>query len=235
MWLTPMSDEEQAKCARNAVQFQHYIREKMQQCRLDPRDDLMTELVRAADTGESNFTDDELILMFTLSLIGAGHGTTMAQITSMMYQLLRDPERWQYVLDNPQDIPEIVEEVIRFDPAALGWYRFVTKDVSIQGKLLKKGDMLFMALGSGNHDEKKFTDPESFCPVREHRVKPLTFTQGIHFCPGADLARMELRIALEQLSKRLPDIRITPGQDIEYFPSLPTRGINRLELEWGKV
>ncbi len=232
MWLTPMSDDEQEVCARDAVSFQDYIRGKMQERRRNPRDDLMTEVLHAADTGDSSFSDDELILMFTLSLIGAGHGTTMAQLTSMMWQLLRQPERWQYVIDHPQHIPEVAEEIIRYDPAALGWYRFVTKDTTVHDKTLKKGDMIFMALGSGNRDEDKFDDPEAFCPVRPNRIKPLTFTQGIHFCPGADLARMELRITLEELSKRLPGLRLVPGQDIEYFPSLPTRGINRLELEW---
>lgn len=232
MWLTPMSDDEQVVCARDAVSFQHCIREKMRDRRQTPRDDLMTEALRAVDSGESDLTDDELVLMFTLSLIGAGHGTTMAQLTSMMWQLLREPERWQYVLDHPEHIPDIAEEVIRYDPAALGWYRFVTKDYEVRGKTLKKGDMVFLAMGSGNRDEEKFSEPESFCPVRPNRVKALTFSQGQHFCPGADLARMELRIALEELSKRLPGIRLVPGQEIEYFPSLPTRGMNRLELEW---
>lgn len=232
MWLTPMSDEEQMVCAQDAVSFQHCIRQKMQDRRREPRDDLMTEALRAVDSGESDLSDDELILMFTLSLIGAGHGTTMAQLTSMMWQLLQHRERWQYLLDNPQNIPDIAEELIRYDPAALGWYRFVTNDITIRGKQLKKGDMVFMAMGSGNRDEEKFEDPESFCPVRPKRAKPLTFSQGHHFCPGADLARMELRIALEELSKRLPSIRLVPGQEVEYFPSLPTRGINRLEVEW---
>lgn len=232
MFLNPMAPDEEAECARNAMAFQRYMRDKIEQCRSAPRDDLMTELVRAADAGESDFTDDELILLFTLNLIGAGHSTTLGQITNMVYQLLKDPARWQQVLDNPAAIPEVVEEIIRYAPSTLGWFRVATEDLDFHGHPLRKGQLLFLSTGSANRDEKKFDDGESFCPMRKSRAMSLTFMRGFHACPGSHLARLELRIALEELSKRIPSLRLAPGQHIEYIPSLPARVVPRLEVEW---
>lgn len=234
MWLTPMTAEEQAECARDAVRFQDYMREKIDQRRVAPRDDLLSELIQAADDGASLITDEELIIIFTHNLIGAGHETTRAQITNMFYQLLKDRDRWDYVLAHPEQIPEVVEEVIRFDPSVLGWYRKVAEATEINGRELKTGDLIFMCLGSGNRDESRFHDSETFCPHREARERPLTFTQGAHFCLGAPLARIELKVALEAFSRRLPNLRLAEPQAIEYFPSLPTRVISSLEIEWGE-
>lgn len=234
MFLNPMLGDEEVVCARDAIEFQRYFQRKIDQRRLEPRDDLMTELVQAADSGESNFRDEELILLFILGLIGAGYSTTLAQITNMVYQLLSDRERWEYVLNNPNDIAEVVEEAIRFDPAILGWFRVALDDISLGGKDIAKGDLVFISFGSANHDENKFDDPESFCPVRPDRKRPLTFSQGRHACPGSALARLELQIALEELSKRIPSLRLSPGQEIEYAPSLPARAITSLQVEWDK-
>lgn len=232
MFLNPMPADEETQCARDAMEFQRYMRKKIEQCRIEPRDDLMTELVQAADAGDSDFTDDELILLFTLNLIGAGHSTTLGQITNMMYQLLRDREHWEYVCKNPEAIPATVEEVIRFAPSTLGWFRIATKDIDFRDKRFKQGDLIFISLGSANRDENKFDDPESFCPMHKRRAKSLTFTQGFHACPGSHLARLELRVALEELTKQIPNMRLAEGQHIEYVPSLPARVIPRLEVEW---
>ncbi|WP_019528255.1 cytochrome P450 [Dasania marina] len=234
MFLNPMQEDEEAICAKDAVDFQRYFQKKIDQRRREPRDDLMTELILAADAGESNFSDEELILLFILGLIGAGYSTTLAQITNMIYQLLNDPERWQYVINNPDKIDEIVEESIRFDPAILGWFRVALHDISFGGKDIAKGDLVFISFGSANRDENKFEDSESFCPVRPNRKRPMTFSQGRHACPGSALARLELQIALEELAKRIPSMRLVPDQSIQYAPSLPARAITSLQVEWDK-
>lgn len=232
MWLTPMEPEEQRDCARQAVEYQRYIRDKLDDRRRNPRDDLITEMVTAMDRGEIDLSEDELVLMYIFTFIGAGHETTMAQLGNTLYQLLKEPERWQFLLDNPDNMDDVVEETIRYDSSVLCWYRRVATDTQFKGFEFKQGQFVIMAFGSGNHDECKFKEAESYCPVRPNRERPLTFSQGRHFCLGAPLARLEVRVALEELTQRLPQIRLTPGQSIELAPSVATRALERLEVEW---
>ena len=232
LFLAPMEEAEEVECARHAVAFQEYIREKIAECRKNPRNDLMSDLILEADRGDSNFTDDELILLFTLNLIGAGHSTTLVQLSNMFYQLLKERSRWQAIVDDPSLIHDTVEEIIRFAPATLGWFRVAANDVEFKGHSFKKGDLIFMSIGSANRDEDKFENGEQFCPVRKNRVRSMTFTQGKHACPGSALARMELYIALEEISRRIPTLRLRPDQEVVYGPSLAARAIPQLFVEW---
>lgn len=232
LFLAPMGAEEEVRCARDAVAFQEYIREKIAECRKNPKNDLMTELVHEADCGDSNFTDDELILLFTLNLIGAGHSTTLVQLSNMFHQLLKDRSRWQAIVDDPALIYDTIEESIRFAPATLGWFRVAANDVDFKGHHFKKGDLIFMSIGSANRDEEKFENADSFCPVRKNRAKSMTFTQGKHACPGSALARMELYVALEEISRRIPGLRLKPDQEVVYAPNLAARAIPELYVEW---
>ena len=233
MWLEPMEADEQARCAQDAVDFQQYMRDKMEERRRSPRDDVMTAFVQAIDSGEYELTDDELIIMFTHNIIGAGHETTKAQLSNLFYQLLKEPSRLQALQEHPEQVEDFVEEIIRYDASVLGWYRIASRDTELAGANIKAGELVYLALGAANHDASKFKDAESFCPVRVNRKKPLTFTHGSHFCPGAPLARLELKIALEELLRRLPNLRLLdPDAEVKYQPSLPTRVINELHLAW---
>ena len=232
MWLTPMEPEQQKDCAQQAMDYQRYIRARFDERRRNPKDDLITEMVTAMDRGEIDLSEDELVLMYIFTFIGAGHETTMAQLGNTLYQLLKEPERWQFLVEHPENVDDVVEETIRYDGSVLCWYRRVAQDTEFRGFPLKRGQFVVMAFGSGNHDEDKFRDAESYCPVRPDRERPLTFSQGRHFCLGAPLARQEVRVALEELVRRLPQVRLTPGQQISMAPSVATRAIERLELEW---
>jgi len=232
MWLTPMEPDEQIVCARHAVDFQNYMRAKIHDRRANPRDDVMSAMVRQMDSGEVEITEDELILIFIFNLIGAGHETTKAQIGNMMYQLLRDPARWQAFLDDPSTAEAVAEEAIRHDGSVITWYRRAAQDVTFKGFDMKKGDFVLMGFGSANHDEDKFDDPASFCPMHGKKPVSLTFSQGKHFCLGAPLARMELAVTVDELAKRLPGLRLKPGQDIVYDPAVATRSLSKLALEW---
>lgn len=233
IWLTPMEPDEQKQCAQDAVDYQAYIRAKINDRRTNPREDLMTEMVRAMDAGEIDLSEDELVLMYIFTFIGAGHETTMAQLGNSVYQLLREPARWENLKAHPEQLEDIVEETIRFDGSVLGWYRRVARDTEFLGHRFAEGQFVVMAFGSGNHDACKFADPESYCPVRENRERPLTFSQGRHFCLGAPLARLEVQVALDELSRRLPDLRLAPDQSITLAPSVATRTIESMELRWG--
>lgn len=233
MLLAAMSPDEQVTAARNAVAFQHYIREKIARRRAHPSNDLMSEILENLSTGKAQLTEDELVIMFTHSFVGAGQETTKLALTNMMYQLLSRPERWEEAKRHPDRLGSIVEESLRFDPPLLVWFRVCARDTEVAGVPIRQGERVAMVLGSGNHDEARFDRADEFCPFRETTSPHLTFSTGKHFCVGAPLARLELNVALQELTARLPDLRLAPGQDISYVPNLGHRLLPRLELEWG--
>ena len=232
MWLTPLTPEEQVTCARHAVQFQDYIRKMLNDRRQSPRDDLLTEFAKELEREDSRVSEDEVITIFPMNLIGAGHETTKAALTNAVYHLLEEAARWQAVVDDPDTIPAVVEETLRFDGSVFAWYRTVIKETTLSGKELKPGDKIMGVFGSANHDETKFEDPGQFCPARSKLPKQLTFSTGRHFCLGAPLARMEMKIALEELAARLPGLRLAKDKPLDYMASVATRSLNSLHLEW---
>jgi cytochrome P450 len=232
LWLTPMQDEDQVRCAEHSIQFQRYIRAKIADRRRNPRDDLLTEFVRKLDEGSSRLTEDELVLLFPMNLIGAGHETTKAQLSNTIYQLLVDGERWREVVARPEIIPNVVEEGLRLDGSVVAWYRTTVEPVEVAGATLPQGAKVIMLFGAANHDEAKFSDPESYCPARGIRNGHLTFSAERHFCLGAPLARLEMKVALEELARRMPTLRLAPDAKIEYVPAVATRVIQSLPVEW---
>lgn len=232
LWLAPMTDAEQIACARNAVAFQAYIKRKIADRRRQPRDDLLTDFVGAVDAGDGRLSEDELTLLFPMNLIGAGHETTKSALGNAVYHLLAEPARWQAIVDDPAGIPAAIEETLRWDGSVFGWYRVVKAPVELAGVQLPAGAKVMALMGSANHDERRFEAADRFCPARAAKPGHLTFSYGRHFCLGAPLARLEMRIALEQLTARLPGLRLAPGQDFGLDPSAATRGFSQLHLCW---
>jgi len=104
--------------------------------------------------------------------------------------------------------------------------------VILGGKTLPQGARVQVVLGSANHDEAQFPNAETFHPAEAQQNRHLAFGYGVHFCIGSPLARLEVRIALEQLSQRIPSLRLVPGQEIGYMPNLVLRGLKQLLVEW---
>ena len=232
MWLAQQMPEEQVASAKSAIALQNHFRKRMAERRQAPRDDLLTELVQKIDAGTADILEDELVIALPISFIGAGYETTAAGITNGVYQLLREPERWQMLLDNRKRIPEIAEECLRFDGPMFCWYRRVAKPVTYGGFDLPAGARILLAYSSANHDEARFADAEQFCPFRSKATPHMTFSLGRHICLGAQLARMEMKIALEEIAATLPNLRLAPDQPIKMAPVYATRVMHHLRLEW---
>jgi len=230
--LTTLTEEQQVSAAANAVAFQNYIRGMIADRRANPRGDLLSDILDQLSSGKAKLSDDELVVMFTHSFVGAGNETTKLGLTNSIYHLLSEPERWELLKQNPDRIPEIVEECLRYDAPLFAWFRYCAEDTEIGGQLIKKGDKVIILYGSANHDPEKFEDAEQFCPFRGKNIPHLTFNTGKHFCVGAPLARLEINMALRFLSQRLPSLRIKPGQTIKYAPTFAQRNIPELHLEW---
>jgi len=230
IYAAPPADE-QLPYAQSAITFLNYIYEMAMQRYQDPQDDLISDLLRAAEAGEDPLSPLETGgLLYVLLL--AGFETTVNFLGNCFYHLLAQREHWEALKANPGSIPQVVEEALRFDSPVLTTLRRTREEVTLGGKTLPQGAKVQVVLISANHDETKFPDAETFHPTQKPEHQLLTFGYGIHFCIGAPLARLESRIALEQISQRIPSLRLVPGQDISYRPSLTTHGLKQLLVEW---
>jgi cytochrome P450 len=173
--------------------------------RSEPRDDLMSALIEAEIDGQ-RLTQEEL-LGFCFLLVVGGNDTTMNLIANGAVLLARHPEQRRALVRDPSLIPKAVEEVLRYDSPTQALPRIATCALEIHGFTIPAGDEVSLVWGAANHDERRFSDPERFDIQREDN-RHLALGHGAHFCMGANLARMEGRIAFEELLARLPDYEL---------------------------
>lgn len=171
-------------------------------------DDLISGFVVAEANG-SRLADHDVHLMLVLLLLG-GIETSAALLGNSVWRLLEEPARWETLKADPSLIPDVVEESLRFDPPVLGLFRTPTRDVELHGVTIPTKHKVMMCFASANRDERQHPDrPDEFLIDRGDDARPhLSFGQGVHFCPGASLARLEARITLGLLIDRLPDLRL---------------------------
>jgi cytochrome P450 len=125
----------------------------------------------------------------------------------------------------------VVEEALRLSTPNQGMFRFVTRDTELGGVTIPKGAMIWLMFGSANRDESIFPDPDRFDPERPNLKESVAFGRGAHFCIGAPLARLELRVLFEQLAKRIESFVLPPGYALVYEPSYILRGLAGLEFD----
>lgn len=172
----------------------------------NPSDDVMTELLNAEFEDENGvtrrLTRDE-VLMYVTVVAGAGNETTGRLIGWLASTLAKHPEQLAEVAADPALISGAVEEVLRFEPPGPALGRYVTRDVELYGQTVPAGSAMMLLLGAANRDPERFDDPDRF-DIRRKKGMHLTFVLGPHYCLGAALARMEGRVALEEILKRWP-------------------------------
>jgi len=226
--LTP---EEQIVTARHMVAFWSYTREFCLQRQREPQDDLTSDLAQVVSADETALNLHELAsIIFGLSF--AGHETTTNLIGNALRHLLHQRDQWEQLCADPTLIEQAVEEVLRVDGSVPIWRRVARQEVVLGGVTIPAGGKLALVLGSGGHDEAYFTGPEQLDIHRTNAHMHLAFGKGIHFCIGAPLARLEAKIALELLARRLPALRLAPDPQITYVPTLSFRGPKRIMVEW---
>jgi cytochrome P450 len=173
--------------------------------RADPQDDLITVLVEAEVDGE-RLTDSEIFM--GLGLLGAaGNDSTRAVFTSGMLGLFEHPDQRQLLLDDPDLIPGAVEELLRYYPAFSHFRRTATRDVELHGRTIRKGDKVLLWYVSSNRDEDAYEEPQRL-DVTRPRDHQAFGAGGRHFCLGASLARLELKVLLQETLRRFPDIEL---------------------------
>jgi cytochrome P450 len=211
---------------RNFSELSSYMIAVIEERRRAPKDDLISTLVRA-ESGETALTPAEVV-MFTLLLLIAGNETTTNLLGSTMLALFRHPEQLELVRREPARIPALVEEALRWDGPIQFLVRNTRQDVELAGVKIPEGATVIPLLGSANRDDAQFPDGERFDVTRAPQGH-LGFGFGNHFCLGASLARLEMRVALEELLGRFSRFeRLEEG--VEYIDSFLIRGLRRLPL-----
>jgi len=190
-----------------------------------PSDDLMTVLLNAEfedETGALRKLSRTEVLTYTQVLAGAGNETTGRLIGWLGKVLGEHPDQRRELARNPGSIPNAVEETLRFEPTGPALARYVMRDVEIHGRTVPEGSAMMLLVASAARDEQRYEDPDRF-DIHRQDVQHLIFGRGVHFCLGASLARLEARVALEEVLKRFPDWEI----DYENLRMAPTSATMR--------
>ncbi|UUZ92246.1 cytochrome P450 [Paenibacillus sp. P25] len=197
----------QSEAVEAAIEeFVTYIKALIADKREHPGNDVTSGLVRAHDEGDK-LSDNEL-LSTIWSLITAGHETTVNLIGNGVLALLQRPEQLRLLQEDPALIPAAVEELLRYAAPVMIIGRFAGEDMTMHGKLIRKGEMVLLSLAGANLDPQSFANPERLDITREEN-EHLAFGRGIHLCLGAPLARLEGQIAFGTLLRRSPNLRLT--------------------------
>jgi cytochrome P450 len=229
-WGRPTEDE-QVRLARGMAAFWRYAEALVASRAEQPRDDFTSDLLRARD-GDLPALSHPEVTQIVYELLFAGHETTTGMIGNALRQLLTHRHAWGEICRDPSLIPNAVEEVRRFDSSVIAWRRRTTQAVAIGGVPVPAGANLLLLLGSANRDPAVFEDPERFDIHRPNAREHLSFGHGAHYCLGAPLARLEARVVLEELSARIPSLRLVPGQTLRFQPNITFRGPLALLAEW---
>ncbi|MEO8458341.1 MAG: cytochrome P450 [Chloroflexota bacterium] len=206
--------------------FNQYFRWTIQDRRRQPKNDLISALVQAEVEGE-HLTEDD-IFSFAGLLLVAGNETTTNLLGNMVLALLSNPDQLARLIEDPSLIPAAVEETLRYDSPVQMLFRFAREDVELSGQIVPKGSLVWPVLGSANRDETRFPNPDRFDITRETNGH-VAFGNGIHFCIGAPLARLESRIAIEEMLPHLATMKL-PERSLEYIDAFFLRGLQRLPL-----
>lgn len=181
---------------------------------------------------DPELVDDNHLQNMMMSGLVAAHETTTNATANALRHLLDEPGVWRSLCADPSLIPNAVEECLRYSSSVLCWRRTAVRDVVLGGVRIPAGGRLLLVIGSGNHDERVFPDPGRFDIHRPNAKRHLTFGVGSHSCIGAPLARLEMRIILEELTRRLPGMRLVPGQKFTYLPNASFHGPRHVLTEW---
>ncbi|WP_432142639.1 cytochrome P450 family protein [Streptomyces sp. bgisy084] len=211
--------------------LQQYIADLVRHKHAEGGEDLLSRLVAARDAGRLG--QEELDSM-VFQLLVAGQEPVTNQITTALVTLLRHPAQLATLAGRSELLPQAVEELLRHDSAfELTTWRFFAEDTELYGTRIPAGDSVIVSLSAANRDSRQFPDADALRFDRTPNPH-LAFGHGIHFCPGAALARIELQVALGTLLRRLPELRLAvPEDELEWTPAVLARGVARLPVTYG--
>lgn len=217
--------------ARSLLEYQRYFAAELEDRRTNPQDDLITGLVQASNANDDEPLTTGAALSIIQQILIAGNETSRKLMTGTLHQLGLNPKWWRWLQEDPAAHSELlVEEALRFLTPVQSMFRITKAEAQLGEYTIPAGSLVVLVFGSANRDEAQFDDGEEFNPQRPNAKTHLAFSQGIHACLGASLARLQARIALEAIARRFGSVELAPDNDYEYEPSFMLRGLKRLDL-----
>ena len=227
----PMTPQEIAQANMGNAMAKMYFEQLFEMRRRNPGNDLTTQLIQAEEAGDK-LTNEEMTANIIL-LFGAGHETTVNLIGNGLLALYRNPDQLALLKADPSLMTNAIEEFLRYDSSVQMTGRVALEDIEdIGGKRIPKGESVLCLLGSANHDPAVYPDRPDRLDISRPNVKPLSFGGGIHFCLGAQLARIEAEIAISTLLRRLPELKLDDAENPEWRPTFVLRGLKQLPASW---
>lgn len=225
----PLSRAEIDRANTNNLATAAYFHSLFELRRREPGDDLTSQLVQAEQEGDK-LTNEELTATVIL-LFGAGHETTVNLIGNGLLALHRNPHQLRLLKECPTLIPNAIDELLRYDSSVQMTGRTALKDVSVGGVDVANGETVMCLLGAANRDPAVYPDPDRL-DITRPSIRPMSFGGGIHFCLGAQLARIEGEIAIATLLRRLPNLKLDDVDRPDWRQTFVLRGLNRLPASW---
>lgn len=186
-----------------AIRSRGIIRTLLKARQAHPGEDLLSEMAASIESGEAGL--EEMTRMASL-IVSAGHVTTVDLLANGIYQLLSHSDQWELLKEKPDLVGSCVEEILRFDSSVPFMFRRALNDIPVPGGVIRKGDFMAIGLAAANHDPAVNDDPDVF-DITRPKIRHISFGQGSHVCLGANLARLEMKVALSALVKAMPDLR----------------------------
>lgn len=206
----------------------HYLTEIIKKRRIMPESDMISALVLASEN-DNTITKEEVLAFIRLLLVG-GTDTTTNLLGNALHILLNNPEFILLLQEEPQKIDAFIEETLRYDGPVLSLCRRVTQDIEFDGVTFKKNNLIFPLIASANHDETIFSNPENFEMQRDAKAH-LSFGSGIHHCFSSQLARLQVRIAFEEILNAWNFIEHADNKPLSFIESFFFRGFKSLPIK----
>lgn len=230
-----ISKERELECAREVVEFQHFVKARIDERVATPTDDLLSDLVHAHVDGEPPLDDSELLSIIQ-QLMVAGNETTTSALAGGLLQLIRNPEQMTKAIaavdaGNDRVILNLVEEVLRTESPTSGMWRVVLADTELGGVAIPKDAMIQLRYAAANRDPAKFPEPDRFDIERANARTHLAFGKGIHMCVGNMLSRKEMALSFTELLRRLEGFVLDAGHQPVWPPNMLLRGLTTLPIK----
>ncbi|UGS35281.1 cytochrome P450 [Capillimicrobium parvum] len=228
----PVETEAMVAAAAQFVAFQNYVLDHLRDRERSPREDLLSHLVRELHADPEINLALEDIVNLPIQVMTAGHVTGTLLLLEELTELLDGPDLMADVRADPGKIPALVEEALRFEPPVHGTFIRALDDVEVGGVTIPADARVLLSYGSANHDPACFADPDTFAIDRPDVDRHLGFGKGTHYCSGAQLARLEQRVALELLLERCPNLRRVEDRPPQRVRHMWLRGYESLWVQW---
>lgn len=227
-----LSDQEIIDMMPNFAEYVQFCHALVDERSANLGEDYASELIRKKRDEDWPGITKTMIATMIFGLLIAGHETTSNQSGLAFRALLSHREQWEAICADPSLIPNAVEEIIRYDSSNISWRRVAKRDMVVQGVTIPQGAQILAMLSAANHDDDVFEDGATFNIYRKRPQRHLSFGNGIHYCLGAPMARLQMRVFLEEFSRRLPSLRLTEDQSFTFPPNATHRGLVELWCEW---